>query len=158
MTQGFSACCRVVSCPSCTPTKLQRLTISKSRWTSKRKEDATLSHSYSTQLDREVNMSEAVNIAPRSSGSPLSLSPSSSASGSPLQLDPSTLALLDQFLTEKTEAEEKFAKLEEAAHARLVAAQNGEEHGEEQGEETKMISVDEFREMFGEDWQLSQFW
>lgn len=90
-------------------------------------------------------------------GSPLSLSPCSSASGSPLQLDPSTLALLDQFYEQKTEAEEKFAKMEEAAHKRLLAAQGGEE-AEEDESEGKMISVDEFREMFGEDWQLSQFW
>lgn len=105
------------------------------------------------------SMSEPLNIPPRS-GSPLSLSPCSSASGSPLQLDPSTLALLDQFLTEKTEAEEKFAKLEVAAHARLLSAQNGGQDSQaEEGKATgKMLSVDEFREMFGEDWQLSQFW
>ncbi|KAM0786830.1 hypothetical protein ACM66B_002259 [Microbotryomycetes sp. NB124-2] len=95
----------------------------------------------------------------------------STGSGSPpLQLDPSTLAILNSFLTEKTEAEEKFRKLEEQAHARLVKQQGEQHHQTESGAtaadaadddggaQDPMMTVDEFRTMFGEDWQLSQFW
>lgn len=83
----------------------------------------------------------------------------SQASGSPpLQLDPSTLALLDSFYNERDEAEKKFQELEEAAHARLLKAQAGEGADVEEEPEKAMMSVDEFRALFGEDWQLSQFW
>lgn len=108
----------------------------------------------STQLH---TMTNSVDV-PARSGSPRSVSPASSASGSPPpQLDPTTLALLDSFYNERTAAEQKFQELEEAAHARLLKAQGGE--GAEQDDEAKeMMSVDEFRSLFGEDWQLSQFW
>ncbi|KAK4052737.1 Protein-lysine N-methyltransferase efm5 [Microbotryomycetes sp. JL201] len=94
----------------------------------------------------------------------------STGSGSPpLQLDPSTLAILNSFLTEKTEAEEKFRKLEEQAHARLVKQQGQSDkagdgaarenvESDDGGAQDPMMTVDEFRTMFGEDWQLSQFW
>ncbi|GAA5984363.1 hypothetical protein JCM10908_003315 [Rhodotorula pacifica] len=85
-------------------------------------------------------------------------SPSSSRSSSPpLQLDPSTLAALSSFYDEQAEAERQFQELEKKAHERLVAAQEG---GDAVADKTpeKMMSVDEFRRLFGEDWQLSQFW
>ncbi|KIY69124.1 hypothetical protein CYLTODRAFT_242898 [Cylindrobasidium torrendii FP15055 ss-10] len=69
-------------------------------------------------------------------------SPASDTSDS-LQLDPSTLALLDSFLASKSDAQQRYAELEQAA--------NGHE-------EKPMMSVDEYRAAFGEDWQLSQFW
>lgn len=101
-------------------------------------------------------MTDSVDI-PARSGSPDSST--SQASGSPpLQLDPSTLALLDSFYSERDEAEKKFQELEEAAHARLLKAQAGEDANEENEPEKEMMSVDEFRALFGEDWQLSQFW
>ncbi|GAA5970107.1 hypothetical protein JCM8115_001242 [Rhodotorula mucilaginosa] len=74
----------------------------------------------------------------------------------PLQLDPSTLAALSSFYDEQAEAERQFQELEKKAHERLVAAQEGKDAGEKEPE--KMMSVDEFRKLFGEDWQLSQFW
>ncbi|KAJ8292091.1 Protein-lysine N-methyltransferase EFM5 [Rhodotorula toruloides] len=83
-------------------------------------------------------------------------SPSSSRSSSPpLQLDPSTLAALSSFYDEQAEAERQFAELEKKAHDRLVQAQEGQADG---AEEQRTMSVDEFRKLFGEDWQLSQFW
>ena len=88
-------------------------------------------------------------------------SQSDANSGSPIALDPSTLALLNNFYEERAEAEDKFRKMEEAAHARLLKAQEGEtgQQIQDQGNDVQeMISVDDFREMFGEDWQLSQFW
>ncbi|GAA5887199.1 hypothetical protein JCM3774_000621 [Rhodotorula dairenensis] len=82
-------------------------------------------------------------------------SPGSSRSSSPpLQLDPSTLAALSSFYDEQAEAERQFQELEKKAHDRLVAAQEGKPAGEPE----QMMSVDEFRRLFGEDWQLSQFW
>ncbi|GJN93340.1 hypothetical protein Rhopal_006393-T1 [Rhodotorula paludigena] len=72
----------------------------------------------------------------------------------PLQLDPSTLAALTSFLDERADAERQFAELEKKAHERLVAAQEGQADADEE----RMMSVDDFRKMFGEDWQLSQFW
>lgn len=71
-------------------------------------------------------------------------SPSSSRSSSPLCLDPSTLALLDSFLSSKAEEEERFAEL---------SASNADG-----GDDKPMMSVDEYRLAFGENWQLSQFW
>ncbi|GAA6025822.1 hypothetical protein JCM8202_006254 [Rhodotorula sphaerocarpa] len=81
-------------------------------------------------------------------------SPDSSRSASPpLQLDPSTLAVLSSFYDEQAEADRQFQELEKKAHERLVAAQEGQA-----AEPERMMSVDEFRKLFGEDWQLSQFW
>lgn len=81
---------------------------------------------------------------------------SSRSDSPPLQLDPSTLAALSSFYDEQAEAERQFQELEKKAHERLVAAQEGKDAGG--GVEEKMMSVDEFRKLFGEDWQLSQFW
>ena len=85
----------------------------------------------------------------------LSRSPSparSRSSSPPLELDPNTLALLNNFYSERTQLEEEFAALEAKAQARLDQAQAGGEA------EPERMSVDEFRRLFGEDWQLSQFW
>jgi len=97
-------------------------------------------------------------------------SDSSSPSGSPLALDPSTLALLSNFYQEREQAEQEFRDLEEKAHKRLLKAKGVEgEDGEQgldqdekfesvEGGEDKMMTVDQFRKLFQEDWQLSQFW
>ncbi|GAA5879639.1 hypothetical protein JCM1840_000597 [Sporobolomyces johnsonii] len=93
-------------------------------------------------------------------------SPKSDRSSSPPpQLDPSTLALLTSFYQEREQAEQQFRELEEKAHKRMLKtkmaeggeAADGADEGKE-GEEDRMMSVDEFRSLFGEDWQLSQFW
>jgi hypothetical protein len=81
------------------------------------------------------------------------LTMSDRSSSPPLELDPSTLAALQGFLAERDEAEEQFKALEEKAHQRLVAAQ-----AEDGAEKEKMISPAEFRKIFAEDWQMSQFW
>lgn len=75
------------------------------------------------------------------------------SSSPPLELDPSTLAALQGFLAERDEAEEQFKALEAKAHQRLVAAQ-----AQDGAEKEKMISPAEFRKIFAEDWQMSQFW
>ncbi|GAA5973056.1 hypothetical protein JCM11641_000390 [Rhodosporidiobolus odoratus] len=72
----------------------------------------------------------------------------------PLQLDPATLAILGHFMDEKAETERQFAELEKKAHERMVAAKEGRQVEDEQ----KMISPAEFRRLYGEDWQMSQFW
>ncbi|GAA5953445.1 hypothetical protein JCM21900_005666 [Sporobolomyces salmonicolor] len=90
-------------------------------------------------------------------------SPKSDRSSSPPpQLDPSTLALLNSFYQEQEQAEQQFRELEEKAHQRMLKAklaEGGESaEGADEGEPDRMMSVDEFRALFGEDWQLSQFW
>ncbi|KAF7298085.1 hypothetical protein HMN09_01029800 [Mycena chlorophos] len=62
----------------------------------------------------------------------------------PPALDPNTLALLTQFIGEKTAQQQRFDALTEAAAAEDAP--------------TKYPSVDEYRATFAEDWQLSQFW
>lgn len=91
-------------------------------------------------------------------------SPQSSFSGlssSPPKLDLNTIALLDSFLSTKAEEERLFNELAEQAAARIAGlaldAHADEEGVVEEGEKP-MISVDEYRLVFGEDWQLSQFW
>lgn len=69
-----------------------------------------------------------------------------------MQLDPSTLALLQSFYTEKTQLEEEFEQLQRKAQARLDDAQAVDE------EDRQRISVEQFRRLFQEDWQMSQFW
>ncbi|GAA5826705.1 hypothetical protein JCM11251_002862 [Rhodosporidiobolus azoricus] len=88
------------------------------------------------------------------------MSPSSDREDSPpLQLDPATLAILGQFYDERAEAEQQFQELEKKAHERLMAAkEGGEAANAASGEEERMMSPADFRKMFGEDWQLSQFW
>jgi EEF1A lysine methyltransferase 1 len=102
-------------------------------------------------------------LRPRSPGSPRSVA-SSDISGSPPQLDPSTLAILDSFLSSKAEEEKRFNDLAEQASSRLAgAAQTADGYvntglTKDRMEDGLMMSVDEYRATFGEDWQLSQFW
>ncbi|GAA6009170.1 hypothetical protein JCM11491_005779 [Sporobolomyces phaffii] len=94
-------------------------------------------------------------------------SPPGSESGSPLALDPSTLALLNTFYQEREQAEQEFRELEDKAHKRLLRAK-GLDAAESAGDvdpstptdddDDAMMTVDEFRKLFQEDWQLSQFW
>lgn len=85
----------------------------------------------------------------------------------PPALDPSTLALLNSFYQEREQAEQEFRDLEEKAHKRMLKAKEAEQDGRDQDvdqktsgedDEDKMMTVDEFRKLFQEDWQLSQFW
>lgn len=89
------------------------------------------------------------------------LSTISHLSGSPPTLDSATLALLDSFYLERDEAERNFQLIAERAAAKLVERRQVEEEEAETAnriEDLPMLSVDEFRATFGEDWQLSQFW
>ncbi|KAK7468307.1 Protein-lysine N-methyltransferase efm5 [Stygiomarasmius scandens] len=96
-------------------------------------------------------MSGAVDIP----GSPHSIHSSlSGLSGSPPALDAGTLSILDQFLSAKAEEETLFNSLSEQAAALEVAGLALDDEKEEK----PMISVEEYRKAFGEDWQLSQFW
>ncbi|KAJ6474469.1 putative N6-adenine methyltransferase-domain-containing protein [Mycena vitilis] len=85
-------------------------------------------------------------------------STSSSLSGSPPALDPSTLALLNSFIASKTEEEQRFKELAEEAAARVAGLSLELDVDDEGTPEKPMISVDEYRSVFSEDWQLSQFW
>ncbi|KAF5328489.1 hypothetical protein D9611_014542 [Ephemerocybe angulata] len=91
---------------------------------------------------------------PRSRSSSTS---SSTCSGSPLALDPSVLELLNSHLTEKAEEEARFKALEAEHVAARLAGLDVED--DDAGREDKpMISLDDYKKTFGEDWQLSQFW
>jgi hypothetical protein len=85
---------------------------------------------------------------------PAPASPLSDISYSPLSLDPTTLALLDDFLSNKVEEERNFQQLK--AENDLAHFSNGDFIGTALGK--PMMNVDEYRRAFGEDWQLSQFW
>jgi hypothetical protein len=76
------------------------------------------------------------------SGSPAS----STLSMSPPVLRSDTIAALDSFLSSRAQAEKQFQEL---LDARL--------HDEDEADRAP-ISVDDFRRLFGEDWQMSQFW
>lgn len=92
---------------------------------------------------------------------PSPLSTASTLSSSPPTLDASTLALLDSFIASKTEEERRFNELAEQAAARVAGlALDFDDEDSESPEkpDKKMLSVDEYRLAFGEDWQLSQFW
>lgn len=78
-------------------------------------------------------------------------------SSSPPRLDLNTLALLDTFLSHKAEEERRFNDLAEKAAAQ-VAGLALDPHTDGGEVEKPMMSVDEYRLAFGEDWQLSQFW
>ncbi|KAG6876862.1 hypothetical protein C0992_011535 [Termitomyces sp. T32_za158] len=91
----------------------------------------------------------------RVSGSPRSVSTTSSPSGSPPKLSSDTLALLQEFLTSRAEEEKRFNDLAEQAAARVASHNLNVDIGEP---DPPMMSVDEYRMAFGEDWQLSQFW
>ncbi|KAJ7447867.1 putative N6-adenine methyltransferase-domain-containing protein [Mycena galericulata] len=104
-------------------------------------------------------MSSAIRIP--SPPSPQSSSASSSLSGSPPMLDPNTLALLNSFIASKTEEERRFNELadEAAAHVAGLDLEFDTDENSESHKNTKpMMSVDEYRAAFSEDWQLSQFW
>ncbi|KAF8972509.1 hypothetical protein BDZ97DRAFT_838359 [Flammula alnicola] len=88
--------------------------------------------------------------------SPRSSSKFSDVSGSPPKLDPNTLALLDNYFTEKAEEERLFREIAAERAAALIAGLALEDDKPE--EEKPMVSVADFRLAFGEDWQLSQFW
>ncbi|XP_006454853.1 hypothetical protein AGABI2DRAFT_198504 [Agaricus bisporus var. bisporus H97] len=81
-------------------------------------------------------------------------SPRSDLSHSPPSLDPNTLALLDEFLSNKAEEEQMFQQLK--AEGDLAHTSDGSFI--RATVEKPMMSVDEYRRAFGEDWQLSQFW
>lgn len=83
---------------------------------------------------------------------------SSSLSGSPPALDPSTLALLNSFIATKTDEERRFNELAEEAAARVAGLSLEADDEDEESSEKPMMSVDEYRSVFSEDWQLSQFW
>ncbi|KAJ7088215.1 putative N6-adenine methyltransferase-domain-containing protein [Mycena crocata] len=86
-------------------------------------------------------------------------STSSALSSSPPALHPDTLALLNSFIASKTEEERRFNELVEQAAARVAGlALEADARAEAEGAEEPMMSVDEYRLAFGEDWQLSQFW
>ncbi|KAF8887814.1 putative N6-adenine methyltransferase-domain-containing protein [Infundibulicybe gibba] len=79
--------------------------------------------------------------------------PSSSTSSSPA-LNPNTLALLDSFLSSKAEEEQRFTELSDAT-AGLTLGYGLDGDGPEKVK--AMMSVEDYRLAFGEDWQLSQF-
>ncbi|KAJ7020228.1 putative N6-adenine methyltransferase-domain-containing protein [Mycena alexandri] len=85
-------------------------------------------------------------------------STSSALSGSPPALDPTTLALLTSFIAAKTEEERRFNELAEQAAARVAGLALELDSEDSEVDDKPMISVDEYRLAFGEDWQLSQFW
>jgi hypothetical protein len=71
---------------------------------------------------------------------------SSTLSISPPTLRSDTLSALNSFLSSRAEVEEQFQALVDKR------TQNTEEA------DSSPLSVDEFRRLFGEDWQKSQFW
>ncbi|KAK4698351.1 EEF1A lysine methyltransferase 1, partial [Phenoliferia sp. Uapishka_3] len=88
-----------------------------------------------------------------------------SSTASSLHLDPKTQLLLDSFWLEEAERERQFRELEDAAAAAAHEDEAAEGDGEgeklteedEEREEKEAMSVDTFRELFQEDWQISQF-
>lgn len=84
----------------------------------------------------------------------------SNLSSSPPKLDPNTLALLDSFFSNKADEERRFNELAEQAAAHVAGlALDPDLDADAEAETLKpMMSVDEYRLAFGEDWQLSQFW
>lgn len=110
-------------------------------------------------MSNPVDVPQASTSTSSGSSSPISGSP-------PPQLDPSTLALLTSFYQEREQAEQEFRDLEEKAHKRLLKAKEadgqgeGSRTGETGGEEEEegMMTVERFRTLFGENWNLSQFW
>jgi hypothetical protein len=63
-----------------------------------------------------------------------------------LKLDPATLSHLNEFLSVKKEQQQLFDQL------RLTA------EGQEDRQQWTPISIDEYKHIFSENWQLSQFW
>ncbi|KAJ6459600.1 putative N6-adenine methyltransferase-domain-containing protein [Mycena sanguinolenta] len=97
-----------------------------------------------------MSLPVAVPASPQSS--------SSSLSGSPPTLDPTTLALLNSFIASKTDEERRFNELAEEAAARVAGLSLETDDEDSTADEKPMMSVDEYRSVFSEDWQLSQFW
>jgi len=95
-------------------------------------------------------MSEAVDI-----GAPDS--PRSNFSGSPPVLNPATLALLDDFLADKLDEEQRFQQLITEQDASEIAGLQ-ESNSISRSGEKPIMNADEYRSVFVEDWQLSQFW
>ncbi|KAF9527075.1 putative N6-adenine methyltransferase-domain-containing protein [Crepidotus variabilis] len=90
-------------------------------------------------------------------GSPRSVS--SEGSGSPPALDPSTLALLDSHFAARAEEENLFNQLAANRVSNYVAGlSDNDSDGSATGSQKLSLSVTEFQQAFGEDWQLSQFW
>ncbi|RDB21234.1 Protein-lysine N-methyltransferase EFM5 [Hypsizygus marmoreus] len=80
----------------------------------------------------------------------------SGLSSSPPMLHADTLALLESFLSSKAEEEKRFNELAEQAAARVAGLALNLHFEDEQ--DPPMMTVDEYRLAFSEDWQLSQFW
>ena len=77
-------------------------------------------------------------------------------SESPPRLDRATLDILDSFFASKAEEEKRFNDLAEKAALRVAGL--AQDLADEEQDNPPMMSVDEYRLAFGEDWQLSQFW
>ncbi|KAL0068014.1 Protein-lysine N-methyltransferase efm5 [Marasmius tenuissimus] len=80
-------------------------------------------------------------------------------SGSPPALDLSTLSILNSFLSSRDQERTLFNQLAEqtvATHG--LGIEVSPEDVDDEDIVNPMISVDEYRAAFGEDWQLSQFW
>lgn len=86
-----------------------------------------------------------------------SSSSSEFSSGSPLELDSDVLALLTAHLADKADEEARFKALE-AEHVAAQLAGLAVDSDEDDCEDKPMVSLDEYKKTFGEDWQLSQFW
>ena len=86
-----------------------------------------------------------------------SVSSSSNISESSPRLDASVLALLNEFIANKAEEEARFKALEaESAAVQLAGIEFDDK--EEVNDLKPMVSLQEYKRTFGEDWQLSQFW
>ena len=81
---------------------------------------------------------------------------STGLSESPPLLDRATLDILDSFFASKAEEEKRFNDLAEKAAARVAGL--AQDLADEEQDDPPMMSVDEYRLAFSEDWQLSQFW
>jgi hypothetical protein len=79
-------------------------------------------------------------------------SPRSDWSCSPPSLNPSTLALLDDFLSNKADEERRLQELMAEQEARQIAGLQPNGDLMEGAEEKPMMSVDEYRRAFREDW------
>ncbi|KAL0578838.1 Protein-lysine N-methyltransferase efm5 [Marasmius crinis-equi] len=83
----------------------------------------------------------------------------STLSGSPPALDPSTLSILNSFISSRDQERALFNQLaEQTALTHGIGVEASPEDVNEEEIAKPMLSVDEYRVAFGEDWQLSQFW
>uniref|UniRef100_A0A0W0GCP7 Uncharacterized protein n=1 Tax=Moniliophthora roreri TaxID=221103 RepID=A0A0W0GCP7_MONRR len=81
-----------------------------------------------------------------------------SLSCSPPMLDPGTQSILHSFLSERDQERALFSQLTQQTIATRGFIDPGEVLAGEDDEVPPMLSVDDYRVAFGEDWQLSQFW